>query len=115
MRPAFRYSSAYFAHTALLIAFLSSAILFLPLVSALSNLQVSSGATSGGQVNVTWTQESSDPQTCSFELTNVVFHNAFAIANNIQTSLQQLTVALPAVPPGYDRLLCYTNPRANIT
>jgi hypothetical protein len=91
-----------FAHTALLSPFLSSAIIFLPLVSALSNLQVSTGPTSGGPVTITWSQDSTDPSSCSFELVNTIFHNSFAIANNIQTSQQTLTVTLPAVPPGCD-------------
>jgi len=77
-----------------------SAIFFLPLVAALSNLQVSTGATSGGQVTITWTQDASDPATVSFELVNTIFHNSFAIANNIETSLKTLTVTLPTVPPG---------------
>ena len=103
-----------FSRTVFLIPLLSSAIFFLPLVSALSNLQVSTGATSGGPVTITWTQDSSDPSSCSFELVNTVFHNSFAIANNIQTSLQTLSVTLPSVPPGYDSVLCCANPWANV-
>ena len=39
--------------------------------------------------------------TWSFELINVAFNNAFAIANNVNPSLGSLTITLPIVPVGY--------------
>ncbi len=39
--------------------------------------------------------------TWSFELVNEVFHNAFAIANNVDPAPQQLSLTLPVVPVGY--------------
>jgi len=70
-----------------------------PLASALT-LQTPTGATSGGQVTLAWTSDSGDPNTWSFELLNTAFHNAFAIANNVDPSTQVLTLSLPIVPVG---------------
>lgn len=78
--------------------FLSSFLFFLPLASALSNLQVtSSNPSSGGSVTITWTADSTDPSTFSLELANNNFHNTFALANNVQTSSGTITVTLPIV------------------
>jgi hypothetical protein len=75
-----------------------SVLFFLPLASALSNLQVTSqNPSSGGSVTITWSQDSSDPSTFSLELANENFHNTFALANNVQTSSQQITVTIPIV------------------
>lgn len=38
--------------------------------------------------------------TFSIELTNDIFHNAFAIANNVVPELGQQTLTLPIVPVG---------------
>lgn len=82
---------------------LSSALFFLPLVFAVSNLSVSPNLSSGGPVTITWTADPTDPATCSFELANQAFHNTFAIANNIPINTGSITVNLPAVPT-YDIL-----------
>jgi len=89
---------------------LSSALFFLPLVFAVSNLSVSQNLTSGGPVTITWTADSTDPDSCSFELVNEAFHDTFAIANNIPINTGSITVNFPAVPAPYDILLCHSNP-----
>jgi len=89
---------------------LSSALFFLPLVFAVSNLSVSENLTSGGPVTITWTADSTDPDSCSFELVNEAFHDTFAIANNIPINTGSITVNLPAVPAPYDILLYHSNP-----
>jgi len=70
-----------------------------PLASALV-LQIPENPTSGGQINVKWTNEPNDPETWSFELINTAFNNAFAIANNVDPSASSLTLTLPVVPVG---------------
>jgi len=70
-----------------------------PLASALT-LQVPVGPTSGGQVTIKWASDAGDPDTWSLELVNTVFHNAFAIANNVDPAPQQLTITFPIVPVG---------------
>ena len=55
-------------------------------------------ATTGGTVTITWSSSSSDPSYFTIELVNPSFHNTFAIANNVLTSLGQLTIQLPQVP-----------------
>ncbi|KAI9513102.1 hypothetical protein F5148DRAFT_1158736 [Russula earlei] len=76
-----------------------SAILFFPLVSALT-FTTPSNVTSGGSTTISWTPDAGDPQVFSLELLNTVFHNSFAIANNVQTATGQITVNLPIVPTG---------------
>jgi hypothetical protein len=70
-----------------------------PLASALV-LQIPENPTTGGQITIRWTNEPNDPETWSFELTNTIFNNAYAIANNVDPSASQLTLTLPAVPVG---------------
>ncbi|EPQ60277.1 hypothetical protein GLOTRDRAFT_108878 [Gloeophyllum trabeum ATCC 11539] len=70
----------------------------LPLVSALT-LQTPSGLTSAGPATISWTAESTDPP-FSLELVNQVFHNSFAIANNVQPGQGSLSLTLPIVPAG---------------
>ncbi|KAF8167222.1 hypothetical protein B0H34DRAFT_680889 [Crassisporium funariophilum] len=70
-----------------------------PLVSALT-LQIPENPTSGGSVTIKWNSAQGDPDTWTFELLNTVFNNAFAIANNVDPSTQQLTLTLPVVPVG---------------
>jgi hypothetical protein len=41
-----------------------------------------------------------DSPTFSFELVNEVFHNSFAIANNVEPTPGSLEVTLPIVPAG---------------
>jgi len=73
--------------------------LILPLVQALT-IQTPTGLTSGGQTTINWTTTAGDPTSFSFELLNQVFNNAYAIANNVATSLGTLTLDIPIVPPG---------------
>ncbi|KAF9218146.1 hypothetical protein BS17DRAFT_791951 [Gyrodon lividus] len=81
--------------------FVTSALaLALPLVSALT-LNTPTGATTGGTITLSWTASTTDPAYFTFELVNTVFHNTFAIANNVQTSQGTLTIQLPQVPVGY--------------
>ncbi|KAH9969132.1 hypothetical protein BC827DRAFT_1168006 [Russula dissimulans] len=68
----------------------SSAIFFLPFVSAIT-FETPSNITSGGPATINWTPDSTDPDTFSLELVNPIFHNAFAIANNVRTAPEQLT------------------------
>ncbi|KAI0305055.1 hypothetical protein BC826DRAFT_979704 [Russula brevipes] len=78
---------------------LSVVLFFLPWVSALQ-LTISQNATSGAPATVSWITASGDPPTFSLELLNEVFHNSFAIGNNIPSNAGQLTVTLPIVPAG---------------
>ncbi|KAJ8580863.1 hypothetical protein M405DRAFT_833536 [Rhizopogon salebrosus TDB-379] len=71
----------------------------LPLASAFT-LNTPTGATTGGTVTITWSATTTDPGTFSLEMVNTIFHNTFAIANNIQTSTGSLTLELPQVPVG---------------
>jgi hypothetical protein len=76
--------------------------LVVPLVSALTIL-TPTNPTTGGNVTIKWTTDASDPgtfSTFSFELINAAFNDAFAIANNVDPSLNQLTLTLPVVPVG---------------
>lgn len=93
---------------------LSSAIFFLPLVSAVSNLVISDNPTSGGPATITWTADATDPDSCSFELVNEAFHDTFAIANNIPIKTGSINVTLPIVPAPYDSFLRYSNPWTNV-
>ncbi|KJA28332.1 hypothetical protein HYPSUDRAFT_33684 [Hypholoma sublateritium FD-334 SS-4] len=78
---------------------LSLVALVAPLVSGLV-LQVPQNPTSGGTVTISWTNQQGDPSTWSFELTNESFNNAFAVANNVDPSLNSITITLPVVPIG---------------
>jgi len=80
-----------------------------PLVSALT-VSVASGATSGGNITINWTTDSGDPSTWTFELVNPSFNNAFALANNVDPTLNTLTLQCPIVPSGSD----YTVEAVNI-
>ncbi|KIK81717.1 hypothetical protein PAXRUDRAFT_832661 [Paxillus rubicundulus Ve08.2h10] len=78
---------------------LTALALALPLVSALT-LNTPIGVTTGGEVTITWTASTTDPTSFTLELVNTVFHNTFAIANTVQTSLGTITIQLPQVPVG---------------
>ncbi|TDL26347.1 hypothetical protein BD410DRAFT_783378 [Rickenella mellea] len=71
----------------------------LPFVACLS-VDTPSDVSSGGETKISWTGSSGDPSVFSIELLNTIFHNAFAVANNVQTSLNSVTFQLPSVPPG---------------
>ncbi|KAG2141062.1 hypothetical protein DEU56DRAFT_281866 [Suillus clintonianus] len=73
------------------------AALALPLVSALT-INTPTGVTTGGVMNATWEATTADPGTFSIYMVNTIFHNTFAIANNVQTSAGILTITLPQVP-----------------
>jgi len=70
-----------------------------PLISALT-LNVPTNLTSGGQATITWTSAPTDPATFTLELINTVFHNSFAISNNLVPSAGSVTIQLPIVPAG---------------
>ncbi|KAF8079329.1 hypothetical protein FPV67DRAFT_1776340 [Lyophyllum atratum] len=100
---------------------LSLLALVTPLVAGLT-LTISDKVTSGGQVTVSWTTGPGDPcvhtsfvltvrrltqhfslerrATFSLELKNEVFHNAFAIANNVIPESGSIDITLPIVPAG---------------
>ncbi|KAG5644972.1 hypothetical protein DXG03_007344 [Asterophora parasitica] len=56
--------------------------------------------TSAGPITLKWVSEPGDPATFSFELVNEVFHNAFAVANNVIPELGSIDIVLPVVPVG---------------
>lgn len=70
-----------------------------PLVSALT-LNTPTGVSTGGVVNVTWEATTADPSSFSLYMVNTIFHNTFAIANNVQASAGMITLTLPQVPVG---------------
>ncbi|KII93096.1 hypothetical protein PLICRDRAFT_35273 [Plicaturopsis crispa FD-325 SS-3] len=76
---------------------LSALVALVPLVSALT-LSTPENLTSGGPATITWTNESGDPSTFSLELVNTVFHDTFAIANNVVPASGSITINLPSVP-----------------
>jgi len=78
---------------------LAALTLIVPLISALT-LSTPENLSSGGSATINWTSAAGDPSTFSIELLNVVFHNSFAIANNVQPSAGTITLTLPSVPPG---------------
>lgn len=71
----------------------------LPFVQALT-VSTPTNVNSGGTVNLNWTTAAGDPTTFSVELINTVFNNQFALANNVDPSLQTLTINMPIVPAG---------------
>jgi hypothetical protein len=68
-------------------------------VSALT-LNTPTGVTTGGTVNITWQATTADPSSFSIYMVNSIFHNTFAIANNVQASAGMLTLTIPQVPVG---------------
>ncbi|KAF9035034.1 hypothetical protein BDZ89DRAFT_498254 [Hymenopellis radicata] len=63
---------------------------------------------SSSPITINWTSQSSDP-TFSIELINESFNNQFAIANNVQASLNTLTLTLPQVPTGGGYTIQFVN------
>ncbi|KIP11768.1 hypothetical protein PHLGIDRAFT_33240 [Phlebiopsis gigantea 11061_1 CR5-6] len=83
----------------------------LPFAASLT-ITTPTNLTSGGPATISWTTAAGDPSTWSFELVNTdVFHNSFAIANNVNPSLGSISMTLPSVPPGDG----YTIEAVNIT
>ncbi|KAI9445379.1 hypothetical protein H4582DRAFT_1770651, partial [Lactarius indigo] len=73
-------------------------LFFLPLVSAIT-FQVPNNLTSGGPATFSWSSSNTDPDVFSIELVNSnLFHNAIAIANNVQKTSGSISVTLPIVP-----------------
>jgi len=72
----------------------------IPFVSALTINAPSTQCASGGQCTITWTTSAGDPGTFTLELLNTVFHNSFAIGNNLVPSAGSATIELPIVPAG---------------
>jgi hypothetical protein len=75
------------------------AIVAFQMASALK-IQAPTNPASDGQVTIKWTADSTDPATFSIQLTNEIFHNTFAIANNVDISLGEITLTLPTLQPG---------------
>jgi len=71
--------------------------LLAPLVAGLT-LQAPSNPQSGKDVTLTWTTSSGDPSTWTFYLTNPLFNDKFAVANNINAAAGTITFELPDVP-----------------
>ncbi|KAI0081181.1 hypothetical protein K474DRAFT_1704192 [Panus rudis PR-1116 ss-1] len=93
-------------------AHLSALALIAPLVSAFTFSGVPSGWHSGDQVSVNWTTTPSDPTSFSLELQNPdLFHQALALANNVDTSSGTVAFTLPIVPASSG----YTLQAVNIT
>lgn len=70
-----------------------------PLANAL-NFNAPVNITSAGSATITWTSEPTDPPMWNLYLLNIVFHDSFGIANNVQTDIGTITLQLPVVPPG---------------
>ncbi|TFK69056.1 hypothetical protein BDN72DRAFT_841033 [Pluteus cervinus] len=81
-----------------------------PFASALS-VSPLQGATSQGNVTITWDATAADPP-FSIELTNPTFNNAIAIENNINPGVgtNSITLILPVVPAANDYTLQLVNP-----
>ncbi|OBZ79673.1 hypothetical protein A0H81_01280 [Grifola frondosa] len=87
----------------------ATALLGLPLVSALS-LNTPTNWQSSSEVNISWTSTSTDVP-FSFELVNTdEFHDTFALANNVNPTLNFLSFQLGVVPAGQ-----YTLNAVNVT
>ncbi|KAJ7167085.1 hypothetical protein C8R46DRAFT_1096014 [Mycena filopes] len=63
---------------------------------------------SGGTTTITWTS-TSDDSTFSVELTHPSFNQAIAIANNVDPTLDTLTIELPIVPADSGYTLEFVN------
>ncbi|KAH9049518.1 hypothetical protein EDB84DRAFT_1453161 [Lactarius hengduanensis] len=75
-------------------------LFFLPLVSAIT-FQVPNNLTSGGPATISWSSGDTDPVVFTIELVNInLFHNAIAIANNVQKTAGSISVTLPIVQAG---------------
>ncbi|KAG6330914.1 hypothetical protein ID866_8175 [Astraeus odoratus] len=83
--------------------------LALPFVAALT-INAPTDATTGGTITLTWSAASTDPAYFTLQLVNPAFHNTFAIANNVQTSLGTITITLPQVPVDSNYQLEAINP-----
>jgi hypothetical protein len=70
-----------------------------PLATALTLETPTNWVTSSRQT-IRWTNQQGDPSTWSFELVNDVFHNAFALANNIDPASNSVEFILGQVPVG---------------
>ncbi|KAK0219449.1 hypothetical protein EDD85DRAFT_347684 [Armillaria nabsnona] len=81
-----------------MLAFVS--LLVLPFVHALTVNSPNTTVSSAGEITVSWTTSAGDPDTFSIELINQGFNRQFAIANNVDASLQSITLALPQLPTG---------------
>lgn len=68
------------------------------LVSALQ-IQAPTNPTSDGRVTIKWTADATDPATFSLQLTNEIFHDTFAIANNVDINAGEITLMLPTLQP----------------
>ncbi|KDQ62907.1 hypothetical protein JAAARDRAFT_43997 [Jaapia argillacea MUCL 33604] len=76
----------------------STLALLLPFATALT-LSTPTGLTSGGPATVNWTATTTDVP-FSLELVNTLFHNSFAIGNNLQPGLGTYSFTMPTVPIG---------------
>ncbi|KAK7007514.1 hypothetical protein R3P38DRAFT_3027723 [Favolaschia claudopus] len=85
-------------------------ILLLCTTPSLSTLTVNAPTSpqSATTTTITWTSNASDP-VFSIELTHPSFNMAFALANNVDPTLNQLTIELPLVPAGDGYTLEFVN------
>ncbi|RDB15693.1 hypothetical protein Hypma_003973 [Hypsizygus marmoreus] len=89
---------------------LSLLALVAPLVAGLT-VNIPRNPVTSGPVTITWSYNpSTDPSTFSIELINEVFHNAFAIANNVDATQEQIDLVLPVVPVGPGYTVQFVNP-----
>ncbi|KAH9043672.1 hypothetical protein EDB85DRAFT_708152 [Lactarius pseudohatsudake] len=89
-----------FPHSHIMRPTFSVILFFLPLVSAIT-FQVPNNLTSGGSATISWSSSDTDPDVFTIELVNTnLFHNAIAIANNVQKTAGSITVTLPIVQEG---------------
>jgi len=102
-----------FSKLSLFAAIAAIAAIAAPLASALI-LEAPTNPSSGGTVTIMWTSEANDANTFDLYLVNTIFHNNFAISNNVDPAPQQITLTFPAVPPGDGYTIEATN-TANIT
>jgi hypothetical protein len=85
------------------------AALVVPFVSALTVNAPSQPVNNGGEMTITWTASPpNDPPVVSAYLTNPSFNNKFAISNNINTNLGNITIPIPAVPDNQQYTIVFT-------
>ncbi|EGN91885.1 hypothetical protein SERLA73DRAFT_191908 [Serpula lacrymans var. lacrymans S7.3] len=70
----------------------------LPTLASALTLDTPIGLTSGGEATFVWTTEAGDPSTFALDITNAQLRTSLAIANNVQSSLNSLTIKFPIVP-----------------
>jgi hypothetical protein len=81
--------------------FLATLALLAPLVLAEITIDAPKNPVSSGSITVNWHSDPAvDPPVFQLYLFNEVFHDNFGIANNVDRSLNSITLVLPVVPAG---------------